>query len=149
MNSNEILKNETKKLLEGSEELHDKFTDLTDVTTAATILVSATSYFDDRSEECNPLIENCDKSLNALPKFTPPTSKIKRSQYENVKQRLENLKSSFVQLQEKTDTVTSTTATVAEKGVAAGEIVLEVPSILDDFTFMILECEEIKKVLNF
>jgi len=149
MYNNQILKNNTLELLEGSKELEESFTDLTDVTTAATILVSATSYFDDRSEECNPLIENCDKSLKVLPKFTPPTAKINRKQYNDIKSRLEKLQNSFIELQEKTDTITSTTSTTAEKAAATSAIVFDVPDIIKDFVFMRLECEKVKKALNF
>ena len=149
MYNNQILKNNTLELLEGAKELEESFTDLTDASTVISILTTASDYFDRRSEDCDPLIENCDRSLKVLPKFTPRTSKINRKQFDVIRDRLERLKISFIDLQESTDTITSTSSSSAEKATAAGEIVLEVPSIIKDFIFMKLECKKVKNALNF
>ena len=149
MYNNEILKYNTIELLEGAKKLEDSFTNLTDASTVISILTTASDYFDRRSEDCDSLIENCEKSLKVLPKFTPPSSKINRKQYNDIKDRLEKLKASFIDLQEATDIITSTTANVTQKAAAAGEIVIEVPDIIKDFLFMKLECRKVKNVLNF
>ena len=92
---------------------------------------------------------NCTLSLGALPLVTPPASKIKRSQYENIRDRLQNLISAFGGLQTNTNTVLNPATEPATKTSQLAIITGKIPGVLIDMAFMKLECEKIKKAREF
>tara|TARA_B100001113_G_C20886477_1_gene524995 strand:+ start:82 stop:537 length:456 start_codon:yes stop_codon:yes gene_type:complete len=149
MYKSEIIKEQTDKLLDGVEKLEEKFTTLTETTTALSALADGPDYFDRRADECNPLIQNCRIAVSQLPKMTPPTSKIQRNQYDGMINLLKGLQDKFETLQEKTNTVLNPATTPANKAIAIGEIVFEVPFIIKDFAFMKVESLRIKMVMRF
>ena len=92
-----ILKKATDELLEGVENFENIISNL--ISNPLPELVAGSNYFLLRGEECKLLIILCNTALLALPVITPPTSKIRRIQYESVKSRLQNLVISFGELQ--------------------------------------------------
>ena len=160
MNKSEILKKETDKLLEGLEKIELRFRLLAedpagylneffpedgefDDSTILNVFIKEPLFFDNRSADCIPLIANCILSLEILPPETPPQSKIRRSQYEEVSDRLENLRINFAGLQD------AIGEAIAGDVTALATIVDSLFSIIDNFVFMKFECEKIKKAMTF
>ena len=146
MEKSEILRNETDELLEGAVLLEERFQGL--VNDPLGTLMDGSEFFDERSADCEPLIENCNESLEALPQLTPPESKIRRNQYEDIKSRLETLTSDFSDLQDNTDTVLDPATDPTVKAAELAIIVSELPGIILEFIFMNEECEKIKEVFS-
>jgi len=96
-NKSKILKKATDELLEGVENFENIISNL--ISNPIPELVAGSNYFLLRGEECKLLIILCNTALFTLPTITPPTSKIRRIQYESVKSRLQSLITSFGQLQ--------------------------------------------------
>ena len=112
------------------------------------ILTDDPLFFDNRSFDCIPLVENCVKALTALPAVTPPPCKIQRSQYNDVKGRLEGLISDFAGLQENINTVLNPATEAVTK---TGQLLIitgKIPFIIADMVFMKLECEKIKQAMD-
>ncbi len=82
-----ILKRETDNLLNGVDDISERFKELERDTLDT--LSDEPLFFDNRSLDCIPLIANCTLSLQMLPTVTPPQAKIQRSQYEDIQNRLE------------------------------------------------------------
>ena len=141
MEKSKIIEIETKKLLNGVEEIENRFNALKD--NALDTITDEPLFFDNRSIDCIPLITNCTLSLGALPASTPPTCKIQRKQYEQVRDRLNNLRSSFSNLQDAVEEA------IAGNITSLATITNSIVSILKDFVFMKLECEKIKRAFEF
>jgi len=92
-----ILKEATDELLEGVENFENIISNL--INNPLPELIAGSNYFLLRAEECKLLIILCNTALAALPLVTPPTSKIRRSQYKNARSILQSLVTSFEQLQ--------------------------------------------------
>jgi len=150
-----ILEEETDKILEGVEEIEEVFTKLEE--NPIVELVASTNFFTLRALECTKLIVNCFKALAALPLVTPPICKIRRSQYIEIRDRLNSLKTSFTELQGNLNILiplvspqrplTATEQAVKTSNLSA--IALKIPDVFTDVTFMKLECERIKKAREF
>jgi len=136
-----ILKRETDNLLNGVDDISERFKELERDTLDT--LSDEPLFFDNRSLNCIPLITNCTLSLQMLPSVTPPQSKIQRSQYEDIQSRLEVLRVDFANLQDAVGEAVggdvTSLATIADS----------IFGILTNFTFIKLECEKIKKVFIF
>ena len=143
----EILERESDKLLDGVDALEQSFNLLKD--NPLDTLVNEPQFFASRGFDCGPLVINCTLSLGALPLVTPPASKIKRSQYENIRDRLQNLISAFGGLQTNTNTVLNPATEPATKTSQLLIITGKIPGVLTDMAFMKLECEKIKKAREF
>jgi len=141
MEKSKIIEIETKKLLDGVEEIENRFNALKNK--ALDTITDEPLFFDNRSIDCIPLITNCTLSLGALPASTPPTCKIQRKQYEQVIDRLNNLRSSFSNLQDAVEEA------IAGNITSLATITNSIVSILKDFVFMKLECEKIKRAFEF
>ena len=141
MEKSKIIEIETKKLLAGVERIENRFTSLQNSTLDT--ISNEPLFFDNRSVDCVPLIASCTLSLAALPASTPPTCKIQRNQYEQVRDRLNNLRSSFANLQDAVEEA------IAGNVTSLGTITSSIVNILKDFTFMKLECEKIKRAFEF
>ena len=111
-------------------------------------LVNEPQFFTSRGEDCEPLVINCTLALAALPAITPPLCKIQRSQYEDIKTRLQNLISDFIGLQINVNIVLNSATDAATKASTLAIIVSKLPDIASDFIFMKLECEKIKKAMT-
>ena len=159
MNKAKILEDETKKLLNGVEEIELRFKLLAEnpegyldkfypdastsrLITILDVLIREPLFFDNRSLDCIPLIVNCTLALEALPAVTPPECKIRRKQYEEIKERLENLRINFGNLQDEVEDA------IAGDVTSLGTIVDSMINILADFVFMKLECEKIKQAMD-
>jgi hypothetical protein len=140
MEKSKIIEIETKKLLDGVEEIENRFNALKNK--ALDTITDEPLFFDNRSIDCIPLITNCTLSLGALPASTPPTCKIQRKQYEQVIDRLNNLRSSFSNLQDAVEEA------IAGNITSLATITNSIVSILKDFVFMKLECEKIKRAMD-
>ena len=140
MEKSKIIEIETKKLLDGVEEIENRFNALKD--NALDTITDEPLFFDNRSIDCIPLITNCTLSLGALPASTPPTCKIQRKQYEQVRDRLNNLRSSFSNLQDAVEEA------IAGNITSLATITNSIVSILKDFVFMKLECKKIKRAMD-
>jgi len=140
MEKSKIIEIETKKLLNGVEEIENRFNALKD--NALDTITDEPLFFDNRSIDCIPLITNCTLSLGALPASTPPTCKIQRKQYEQVIDRLNNLRSSFSNLQDAVEEA------IAGNITSLATITNSIVSILKDFVFMKLECKKIKRAMD-
>lgn len=141
MDKSKIIETETKKLLAGVKGIENRFTSLQNNTLDT--ISNEPLFFDNRSVDCIPLITNCTLSLGALPASTPPTCKIQRNQYEQVRDRLNNLRINFSNLQDSVeDAIVGDVTSLAT-------IVDSILNILNDFLFMKLECEKIKKAMTF
>ena len=140
MEKSKIIEIETKKLLNGVEEIENRFNALKNK--ALDTITDEPLFFDNRSIDCIPLITNCTLSLGALPASTPPTCKIQRKQYEQVIDRLNNLRSSFSNLQDAVEEA------IAGNITSLATITNSIVSILKDFVFMKLECEKIKRAMD-
>ena len=145
MQKNKIIKKETEELLEGVEGIEESFEELESDTLG--VLAEGPDFFDDRAEDCEPLIENCEEALKALPKITPPTCKIRRKQYKDVKKKLETLIDDFEDLQESTDTVLNPATEATTKTSELLTIAAKLPDVIKEFAFMKKECEKIKKAM--
>ena len=141
MEKSKIIEIETKKLLAGVEGIENRFTSLQNSTLDT--ISNEPLVFDNRTVDCIPLIANCTLSLGALPTSTPPTCKIQRKQYEQVRDRLNNLRSSFSNLQDAVEEA------IAGNITSLATITNSIVSILKDFAFMKLECEKIKRAFEF
>ena len=140
MEKSKIIEIETKKLLDGVEEIENRFNALKNK--ALDTITDEPLFFDNRSIDCIPLITNCTLSLGALPASTPPTCKIQRKQYEQVRDRLNNLRSSFSNLQDAVEEA------IAGNITSLATITNSIVSILKDFVFMKLECKKIKRAMD-
>jgi hypothetical protein len=140
MEKSKIIEIETKKLLDGVEEIENRFNALKNK--ALDTITDEPLFFDNRSIDCIPLITNCTLSLGALPASTPPTCKIQRKQYEQVIDRLNNLRSSFSNLQDAVEEA------IAGNITSLATITNSIVSILKDFVFMKLECKKIKRAMD-
>jgi hypothetical protein len=160
MNKSEILKKETDKLLEGVEKIELRFRLLAEnpdgylnefypdastssLTTVLDVFIREPLFFDNRSLDCIPLIVNCTLSLNSLPNVTPPECKIRRRQYEEIRDRLEQLKIDFTELQGEVEEALGGNAT------SLLTITDSISDILNNFIFMKEECDKIKKAMTF
>ena len=158
-NKSEILEKETDKLLEGVEEIELRFRLLAEdpvgylnefypededsYGSILNVFIKEPLFFDNRSLDCIPLILNCTLSLKVLPATTPPACKIRRSQYEEIRDRLENLRINFAGLQD------AIGEAIAGDVTALATIVDSILNILNDFVFMKFECEKIKEARTF
>ena len=141
MEKSEILKRETDNLLKGVDNISERFKELEQDTLGA--LSDEPLFFDSRSLDCVPLIANCTLSLQMLPRVTPPQAKIQRSQYENIRSRLETLRVDFANLQNSVGEAVSGNVT------SLATIANSISGILTNLTFIKVECEKIKKVFIF
>ena len=142
-----IIKKETDELLEGVELMDERFQLLSADTLE--VLTDEPQFFSNRSFECPSLITNCIKSLDALPSVTPPTSKIKRKQYEEVKEKLEILITDFNTLQLDVNIILNPATEAATKTAKLLTVSQAIPSVLNEFIFTKLECQKIKKAMTF
>ena len=141
MEKSEILKRETDNLLKGVDSISERFKELEQDTLGT--LSDEPLFFDSRSLDCVPLIANCTLSLQMLPRVTPPQAKIQRSQYEDIQSRLENLRVDFANLQD------SVGEAIGGNLTSLATIADSIFGILENFTFVKVECEKIKKVFIF
>lgn len=141
MEKSEILKRETDNLLKGVDSISERFEELQRDTLDT--LSDEPLFFDSRSLDCVPLIANCTLSLQMLPRVTPPQAKIQRSQYENIRSRLETLRVDFANLQNSVGEAVSGNVT------SLVTIANSISGILTNLTFIKVECEKIKKVFIF
>ena len=150
-----ILKKATDELVEGVENLENAFSNLLE--NPIPEFVAGTNYFILKSQECTLLIAACDVALLTLPIVTPPTSKIRRIQYESVKVRLQKLVTDFAQLQLDLNIlipliVPQRPLTSAEQGVKAStllKITSSLPNTINDLVFAKGICVTIKKAFEF
>ena len=141
MEKSEILKRETDNLLDGVDNISERFEELQRDTLDT--LSDEPLFFDSRSLDCVPLIANCTLSLQMLPRVTPPQAKIQRSQYENIRSRLDTLRVDFANLQNSVGEAVSGNVT------SLATIANSISGILNNLTFIKVECEKIKKVFIF
>tara|TARA_S200002703_G_scaffold136291_1_gene125560 strand:- start:292 stop:717 length:426 start_codon:yes stop_codon:yes gene_type:complete len=141
MEKSEILKRETDNLLDGVDNISERFRELEQDTLGT--LSDEPLFFDNRSLDCVPLIANCTLSLQMLPRVTPPQAKIQRSRYENIQSRLEVLRVDFANLQDAVGEAVSGNVT------SLATIANSIFGILTNLTFIKVECEKIKKVFIF
>ena len=140
MDKSKIIETETEKLLSGIEQIENRFKLLKQK--PLDTLVDEPLFFDNRSVDCIPLITNCTLSLGALPVSTPPACKIQRNQYEQVRDRLNNLRISFANLQDAVEEA------IAGNVTSLKTITDSILHIINDFVFMRLECAKIKRAMD-
>ena len=146
MSKSEILRIETEKLLDGVEDIEKSFNLLKN--NPLDTLANEPQFFARRGLDCGPLVVNCTLALGALPTVTPPASKIRRNQYEDVRSRLKNLISNFGELQINTNTVLNPATEPATKTSQLLIITKKIPGVLKDMVFTKLQCILIKDAMD-
>ena len=154
-NKSKILKKATDELVEGVENLEKAFSNLLE--NPIPEFVAGTNYFTLKSQECTLLIAACNVALLTLPTVTPPTSKIRRIQYELVRERLQKLVSDFAQLQLNLNILIPlivpqrplTSAESTTKNVNLNEILNSIPTIVNDLVFAKGICVTIREAFEF
>ena len=103
-------------------------------------------FFTQKASQVLPIIAKCTLAENIIPPI--PGGLIKRSQFSNIKKRLEEFSSKdFPELETQLSTyITSPEATT--KATALAQIVKKIPSIIADYVLMKRELNKVKKALR-
>jgi len=159
--SADIIGDASRKLLKGIPEIQDPITQLLPniqaVASSGDVIgeeaqdVAQTlvpGFFTLQANRCIPLIVECNRALAKLPPATPPTSKIQRKWFTQMKSELETLQTSTFPTLETNINTFYTVPEVATKITALTNIVGQLPSIIKSFVVMTANIIKTKAALR-